>query len=105
MRGYYVALALLLLAAAGRAGSAHADNSSPCSVAGSEMAAPSIRHLTMSSDAATYVVRHVRNGCSFIVEATRQGAPLEQISPSLTPILADMNARIVAPSFDCIPSC
>jgi hypothetical protein len=99
MRGYYVALALLLLGAAGRADSAHADNSSPCSVVGSEMAAPYIRHLMMSTDAAAYVVRHVRNACSFITEATRQGAPLEQISPSLAPILADMNARILAPIF------
>jgi hypothetical protein len=99
MRGYYVGLALLLLAAAERADSAHAGNSSPCSVAGSEMAAPSVRHLTMSGETAAYVVRHVGNACSFIVEATRQGAPLEQISPSLTPILADMNARILAPIF------
>jgi hypothetical protein len=58
-----------------------------------------MRHLTMSSDAATYVARHVRNACRFITEATRQGAPLAQMSPSLTPILADMNARILAPIF------
>jgi hypothetical protein len=99
MRGYYVALAVLLLAAAGQADSAHADNSNPCSVVGSEMGAPPIPDLTMSTDAAAYVVRHVRNACRFITEGTRQGAPLEQISRSLTPILAGMNAGILAPIF------
>jgi len=101
MRGYHVALAFLLLPAAGQVDYAYAENSSPCLVAGSETAvSPAyVRHLRMSKGAAAYVVRHVHNACRSIVDATRQGAPLEQISSSLTPILAELHARILVPIF------
>ncbi|MGH6726248.1 MAG: hypothetical protein ACREB8_06855 [Pseudolabrys sp.] len=57
------------------------------------------RYLRMSKGAAAYVVRHVNNACRSIVAATRQGAPLEQISPSLTPRLGELHERILTPIF------
>jgi hypothetical protein len=97
--GTSITLAFSLLIAVLLRDHARADYIDRCAYGVPEVAVPASnsRHLKISRDAAAYVVRHAENACRLVAEAARHGAPLEQIAPSLTPALAELRARIVAP--------